>query len=180
MNGPVLKDVWVFAHAWNHVICSRYPKCPIAVVLADVDLPYWTSKVEHIAAFTAILSNICTAHAQKRLFMNSGVNLHRDLLLVCKILAIWRRFRLIFAFCMLNVPIFLLPVCSTYWPRNYTTRVDPHVDNSNQVWSWYNHTLPRYSVIVCWYFTWPCDLDLCPFHLEQLSFIASHVGNLAT
>ena len=44
--------------------------CPIAVVLADVDLPYWTSKLEHIAAFTAIFGNICTAHAQKRLFMN--------------------------------------------------------------------------------------------------------------
>jgi len=36
----------------------------------DVDLPYWTLKVEHISAFTAIFSNICTAHAQKRLFMN--------------------------------------------------------------------------------------------------------------
>jgi len=44
--------------------------CSIAVVLADVDLPYWTSKVEHIEAFTAICGNICTAHAQKRLFMN--------------------------------------------------------------------------------------------------------------
>ena len=30
--------------------------------------------------------------------------------------------------------IFLLPVCLTYWPRKYTTRVDPHVDNSHQVW----------------------------------------------
>jgi len=30
----------------------------------------WTSKVEHIAALTAIFSNICTAHAQKLLFMN--------------------------------------------------------------------------------------------------------------
>jgi len=36
----------------------------------DVDLPHCTSKVEHIVAFTAIFSNICTAHAQKRLFMN--------------------------------------------------------------------------------------------------------------
>jgi len=42
----------------------------IAVVLVDVDLPYWTSKVEHLIAFTAIFINICTAHAQKRLFMN--------------------------------------------------------------------------------------------------------------
>jgi len=45
-------------------------KCLTAVVLVDVDLPYWTSKVEHIVSFTAIFSNICTAHAQKRLFMN--------------------------------------------------------------------------------------------------------------
>jgi len=44
--------------------------CFIAVLLVDVDLPYWTSKVEHIVAFTATFSNICTAHAQKRLFMN--------------------------------------------------------------------------------------------------------------
>jgi len=42
----------------------------IAVVLVDVDLPYLPSKVEHIVALTAIFSNICTAHAQKRLFMN--------------------------------------------------------------------------------------------------------------
>jgi len=45
-------------------------KCLIAVVLVDVDLPYWTSKVEHLVVFMAIFSNICTAHAQKRLFMN--------------------------------------------------------------------------------------------------------------
>ena len=30
---------------------------------------YWTSKVEHIVSFTAIFSNMCTAHAQKRLFI---------------------------------------------------------------------------------------------------------------
>jgi len=45
-------------------------KCLIAVVLGDVDLQYWTSKVEHIVSFTAIFSNICTAHVLKRLFMN--------------------------------------------------------------------------------------------------------------
>jgi len=45
-------------------------KCLIAVVLVDVDLPYWTSKVEDLVSFTAIFSNICTAHAQKRLFMH--------------------------------------------------------------------------------------------------------------
>ena len=45
-------------------------KCLIAVVLVDVELPYWTSKVEHLVAFAAIVSNICTAHAQQRLYMH--------------------------------------------------------------------------------------------------------------
>jgi len=45
-------------------------KCLIAVVLVDVDLPYWTSKVEHLVAFPATVSKICTAHTQKRLFMH--------------------------------------------------------------------------------------------------------------
>ena len=31
--------------------------------------PYSTSKVEHTIAFTAILSNMCTVHAQQRLFI---------------------------------------------------------------------------------------------------------------
>jgi len=66
---PVLKNIWDSAYARNRVICLRWPECLIAVVLVDVDLPYWTSKVEDIVSFTAIFSNICTAHAQKRLFM---------------------------------------------------------------------------------------------------------------
>jgi len=33
--------------------------------------------------------------------------------------------------------------------------VHPHVDNSHQVWNWYDHQLPSYSVFVCWYVTWP-------------------------
>ena len=76
--------------------------------------------------------------------------------------------------------IFLLPVSLNYWPRKYTTRVDPHVDNSHQVWSWYDHPLPSYSVFVCWYVTWACNLDLWPFDLEQLKYMAGNVINLAT
>ena len=38
----------------------------------------------------------------------------------------WRSCSLIYAlYIYFNVAIFLLPVCSTYWPRKYTTRVDP-------------------------------------------------------
>ena len=85
-------------------------KCLIAVVLVDVDLPYWTSKVEHLVAFQATVSNICTAHAQIGYLCTSGVNSDTavrfadpDFLLDCKISAIWRRFTLIFAFNILNV-----------------------------------------------------------------------------
>jgi len=62
----------VCAHARNQITRSVKValKCLIAVVLVDVDLPYWTSKVEHLVAFAAIVCNICTAHAQKRLFMH--------------------------------------------------------------------------------------------------------------
>jgi len=75
--------------------------------------------------------------------------------------------------------IFLLPVCLTYWPRKYTTRVDPHVDNSNQVWSWFYQLLRVIAFFVCSYVMWPCDLDLWPFDLEQLTCVAGHVTNLA-
>ena len=63
--------------------------------------------------------------------------------------------------------IFLLPVCLTYWSKKYTTRVDPHVDNFHKVWSWYDHTLPSYSVFVCWYITWLYDLDFWPLTLNS-------------
>jgi len=62
-------------------------------------------KIEHIVAFTAIFSNICTAHGRSGNIWTSGVNLDTavrsvdpDFLLECKILAIWRRLPLIFAF----------------------------------------------------------------------------------
>ena len=62
----------VCAHARNQITRSVKVAliCLIAVVLVGVDLPYWTSKVEHLVAFAAIVGNICTAHAQKRLFLN--------------------------------------------------------------------------------------------------------------
>jgi len=41
-------------------------------------------------------------------------------------------------------------------------------------------TRRSYSVFVCWYVTLPCDLDLWPFDLEQLSCMAGYVANLAT
>ena len=88
-------------------------KCPNAVVLVDVDLTYRTSKVEHLVAFAATVSNICSAHAQKRLFMHFWCKFrHRRSIRRPRFpvrvqnfgdLAIWRRFPLNFAFYMLNV-----------------------------------------------------------------------------
>ena len=63
--------------------------------------------------------------------------------------------------------IFLLPVCLTYWPRKYTTRANPHVDNSHQVWSCYDHPLPSTAELqrlclqtrhVTWW-AWPLTLN---------------------
>jgi len=76
--------------------------------------------------------------------------------------------------------IFLLPVCLTYWPRKYTTRVDHSVDNSHHVWNLHEQSLPSYSVFVCWYVTWPCDFDLWPFDVEQVTYMAGHVTNIDT
>jgi len=85
-------------------------KCLIAVVLVDVDLPYWTSKVEHLVAFAAVVSNIVLRMCRNSYLCTSGVNLDTairfadpDFLLECKISAIWRRFTLISAFNILNV-----------------------------------------------------------------------------
>ena len=68
MHGPELIAPWVSAHTWNHVICWRCSKCRIAVILIDVNLPYCTSKVEHIVAFTA--TAIFVLRMRKKLFMN--------------------------------------------------------------------------------------------------------------
>jgi len=152
-------------------------KCLIAVVLVNVDLPYWTSKVEDLVAFAAIVSNICTAHAQKRLYMYFRRKFRHRLSIrqprfVIRVL----NFGDLATVCVDFLhsifwmsAIFLLPVCLTYWPRKYTTRVDPHVDNSHQVWSRYDHTLPSYSVFVCWYVTWLCDFVTLTFDLLTLN-----------
>ena len=66
-------------------------------------------------------------------------------------------------------------LCLTYWPRKYTTRVNPHFDNFHQVWSWYDHPLPSYSVL---YADMLRDLDLWP--TVQLLYRAGHMSNPAT
>ena len=82
-------------------------KCLIAVVLVDVDLPYWTSKVEHLVALSATFA---VRMSRNGYLCTSGVNLDTavrfadpEFLLGCKISAIRRCFTLIFAFNILIV-----------------------------------------------------------------------------
>ena len=89
----VLKAVDEFVRRREITRCVKvFLKCFIAVVLVDVDLPYWTSKVEHLVAFAAIVSNIYCTCAETAIWE-----------LPDKISTIWRRFPLIFAFYKLKV-----------------------------------------------------------------------------
>jgi len=109
----------------------------------------------------AIFSNICTAHAQKRIFINSRCKFrHRRSIPRPRFPIRVQNFSDLptfsVDFCILYAectPYFYFRFVLTYWPRKYTTRVDPHVDNFHQVWSWYDHQLPSYSVYVCRYVT---------------------------
>ena len=143
-----------------------------------------------IAAFTAIFSNICTAHAQKRLFINFRCKFrHRRSIRRPRFPIRVQKFGDLATFsddfCILYAE------CSPFrfvWPTDLESiphascciRGWPHVDNSHQVWSWYDNQQPSYSVFVCWYVTWPCDLDLWPFVLEHMSNMTSHMSILAT
>jgi len=119
---------------------------------------------EYLVAFTAIFSNICTAHAQKRLCMNfrckcrhrRSIRRPRFPIRVQNVsdLATFSIDFFLHFICWMSA-IFLLPVCLTYWPRKYTTCVDPDVDNSHQVWSWYDHTAP-----------WTSSAFLCRRHWD--------------
>jgi len=114
-------------------------------------------KIEHIVAFTAIFSNICTAHVQKRLSMNFRCKFrHRHSIH-------WHRFpnrvqnfgdmaTFFVNFCILYAKWPLYFYFRFVWPTDLQSiphASTPHVDNCHQVWSWYENTLPSYSIFVC-------------------------------
>jgi len=125
------------------VTCLRCLKCLIALVLNDVDLPYCTSKVEHIVAFTAIFNNICTAHPHKRLFKNFRCKFrHR-----CSIprprfpvrvqnFTDLATFSVDFAFYMLKVRHISTPGLFGPLTRKYTTGVDTNCDKFHHCPAW--------------------------------------------
>jgi len=159
-------------------------RCLIAVVLVDVDLPYWTLKVEHLVAFTAIFSNICTTHAQKRLFMNFQCKFrHRRL--ICRPRFPFRVQNFSDLATFSDDFCILYAECPPYfyfrfvWPTDLESL--PHASNPTSIIpTRFEVDMPSYSIFVCWYVTRSCDLDLWPFVLEQMSYMASQVTNLAT
>jgi len=68
--GPVLKITQRSAHAENHVSVQTCRKSFTIIVLGDHDFSLTASTFGNLTAFRAIFSDIFTAHAQKRLFVN--------------------------------------------------------------------------------------------------------------
>ena len=146
------------------------------------------SKVEHLVAFTAIFSNICTAHAQKRLFMNFRCK--------CRHRRSIRRPR--FPIRVQNfsdLATFSVDFCILYaeCPPYFYFRVDwptdlksiPHASTPTSIIpTRFEVDMTIYcrviAAFVCRYVTWPCDLDFWPFDIEHMSYMASHVTNPAT
>jgi len=87
-------------------------------------------------------------------------------------------FRWFFAFYRLNVCHISTSVCLTYWPRKYTTYINPHSDNSHQVWS----STAELKCSVWWCVTWPCDLtfDLLTLNSCYTWWVTCPLSNPAT
>jgi len=67
---PVLKITQRSAHAQNHISVQPWRKSFTTIVLTYHDFLLTASNFGNLTAFRAIFSHICTAHAQKRLFVN--------------------------------------------------------------------------------------------------------------
>jgi len=126
-------------------------------------------------AFTAIFSNICTAHAQKRLFMNFRCKVgHRRSIRRPRFPIRVQKFGDLATF---SVDFCILYTeCPPYFYFRFAWPTDlesiPHASTPTS-------TIPT-GFEVDMTINRPCDLDICNFDLEQLSYMASHVNNLAT
>jgi len=68
--GPVLKTTQLSAHAQNHASPERCRKSLTMIFLGDHDIPLTGSNFGNLTAFRAIFSQIFTAPAQERPFIN--------------------------------------------------------------------------------------------------------------
>ena len=121
-------------------------------------------KVEHIVSFTSVFTSVRFAD--------------HDFLLKCKISAIWRRFPLIFAFYMLNV-------ChiSTSGLFDQTDRasISHALSPTSIIPTKFEVDMTIRGRVIAFLSTDTSrDLVTLTFDLEQLSYMAGHVTNLAT
>jgi len=70
LYGPVLKTTQLSAHAQNHASPERCRKSFTIIFLGDHDSTLTGSNFGNLTAFRASFSQIFTAHAQERPFMN--------------------------------------------------------------------------------------------------------------
>ena len=68
--GPVLKTTQLSPRSQNHASPERCHKSFTIIFLGDHDFPLTGSDFGNLTAFMAIFSDIFTAHAQERPFMN--------------------------------------------------------------------------------------------------------------
>jgi len=158
--------------------CTRPRRCRVAVL-------YF--KVEHIVAFTAIFSNICTAHAHKRSFMNFRCEfIHRRSIprarFPVRVQYIGDLATFSVDFCILYAecpPYFYFRVV---WPTDLESI--PHASTPKRIIpTKFEVDMTIHCRVIAFLFadtSRDCYLDLWPFDLEQLSHMASHVTNLAT
>jgi len=74
--GPVSKTTQLSVHAQNHASPERCRKSFTMIFLGDHDFPLTGSNSGNQTAFRAIFSNIFTAHALERPFMNFRLTLN--------------------------------------------------------------------------------------------------------
>jgi len=160
-------------------------KCLIAVVFVDVNLPYWTSKVEHSVSFAAIVCKILQRMRRNGYFGTSGK---------------FRRFGDVYHyfFCILHAECHSIPRPRFFLQsvRNFgdleTFCIDFCISWAEYFLYFYFRlilpTAPSLKILIfathcrviascCWCVAWPCDLDFWPGDLDELSYMAGHVIN---
>jgi len=139
-----------------------------AVVLVDVDLPYWTSKVEHLVAFAVIVSNILLRMRKNGKRFGELATYSVDF------------FGILYDEChSITRPRF------SYKVRNFgdleTFSIDFRILKAeSSPYFCFRFILPtapslklRWSSTAkllrscCWYVAWPCDLDFWPLTLTS-------------
>jgi len=138
--------------------------------------------------FFSDCESVCTAHAQKRLFMNFRCKFrhHRSIprpRFPIRVQNVGDLATFSVDFCI------LYSECPPYfyfrfvWPTGLQSVLHTSTPTSIIPTKFEVDMCIHCRVIAfffCWYVTWPCNLDFWPFNIKQLQSMAGHVTNLAT